>query len=345
MDFTKYSSIDNSYRHKLIDYIIRHGYSSSKITYCCTTKADGSNFSFWYDGTEMSCAKRTSFLGDGDNFFSWEGIYDMYAENVKKVWDILNSQEYSMIENIVVYGELIGGKYNHPDVDKLPYPAIQKRVNYCPHNDFIVFDIKVNGDYIPFKDMEELCYEAGLWVVPIMKMGTFEECLNVNVDTMEDPIYRLWKLPKIENNYTEGVVIRPFKKELRLNNGDRVILKKNSTAFAEKMKVSNKDKVKIEQVKLSDEEKDLVFVGMEYVTKSRLYSVVSKIGQVTDKMFGKVQGLFLKDVLEDMQKENEKLLTMCKKSRKLIQKEIGKYCAEVLRKEFVNIIDGYMVEE
>ena len=62
MEFKKYSSIENTYRKAEIDYIRQNAFDRGD--FIIEEKVHGSNFAFYYDGTEIKCAKRTQFIDD-----------------------------------------------------------------------------------------------------------------------------------------------------------------------------------------------------------------------------------------------------------------------------------------
>jgi len=76
-----------------------------------------------------------------------------------------------------------------------------------------------------------------------------------------------------------------------------------------------------------------------YISENRLRNVLSKIGQVTQKDFGKILGALAVDVIEDYKKDfNAPELEG--KEEKLVNKLLNGEAATLIRKNFVNIIDG-----
>jgi len=97
-------------------------------------------------------------------------------------------------------------------------------------------------------------------------------------------------------------------------------------------------------VPYSDELKALIVEGETYVTENRLANVVSHIGEVHfPKDFGKVMGLFSKDVLEDYLKEHGNLYTALEKSeQKLLTKELNKFCTALVKQVYMS--QAYIME-
>jgi len=139
------------------------------------------------------------------------------------------------------------------------------------------------------------------------------------------------------------VVIKPLDARF-FPSGDRVILKNKNEKFKEVSEKKSKQKItgdSIEIVSLTEENKVLAEEASDYITVNRLHNVISKIGTVTDKDFGKLSGLFTQDVIKEFRKDHEeKLNTVDKEQMKLIQNHIKTLCCEMVRTDFVNIIDG-----
>ncbi len=339
--FKKYSSIENTYRKKEIDRIVEQGNSSG--LWRVSEKVHGANFSFWYDGKDMKCAKRTGFLGEGSNFFNWHDVRMDEQPKIEKLWEYLKGIHGEDLKEVVIYGEIFGGSYPHPDVERDHNAmTVQKGVFYSPSNLFYVFDIKVNGSFVNEHVKGDLCERFNfLWDEPLFE-GTFAECLEYS-NTFITTIPKKLGLPDIENNYCEGVVIKPVEVK-RSWAGSRVLLKNKNDKFAEvTKKKSGKCKIKKpkEEIKLSPEAETLLETILTYVNENRLRAVLSKMEAITDKCFGKLVGNLSKDVIEDFLKDHkDAFMALPDKERKYITKIPGRIGAEMIRKDFLNIIDN-----
>lgn len=326
MEFKKYSEIDNSYRTKLIDFIREHGYDDKKYEWTVSEKVDGSNISFWISDTEIKVARRTGFLEPDENFYNYQSVlakYKDYFSNIKHLW--FKDSLY-----IVIYGELFGGVYKHPDVLKIPTAKkVQARIQYCPHNDFYPFDIYVvNEDaksYIPHRDMERIFADGELPYAEALFRGTFDECIEYNID-FPTTIPAFFNLPPIENNNAEGVVIKP-ELPLYFRTGDRVILKNKIEDFSE----NKQSRDKLPEV-ISPEVNKAIEIIDNYITESRYYSVISKLGEVTIKDFGDVMKEYTTDVMNDFIKDFPEYNEFPKELQKKVTKALGKAAASLIRR-------------
>ena len=91
--------------------------------------------------------------------------------------------------------------------------------------------------------------------------------------------------------------------------------------------------------------KALVTEVEAYVTEQRLANVVSHIGEVhVPKDFGKIMGLFSKDVLEDFLKEHGGEYGCLEKSeQKLLNKELNKLATTLVKKVYMS--QAYILDE
>lgn len=343
--FTKYSSIENSYRKKYINDIVEAGLSDG--LWIVTTKIHGANFSFVFTyekgkDVTVQCAKRTGFVG-GDNFFGYQKLLtkfkDQIDNTIQRVKDVAELEKYDYLQ-VTIYGEIFGGVYPHKDVPRLNAAAVQKEVFYSNDTEFLAFDERV--EYRKEGD-EEICGEwihpkqyiktlAGLgWpIVPVLEICSFEKALEYP-NLFEDPIHKLYGLPTIENNPCEGVVIKPFDSVKYLHNSGRVIIKNKNEKFSEKKAVH------IPKFKPEESEQDIADKASvaEFINEARLRNVLSKIGTVEKGDFRKIQSAFVEDAREDYFKDKDPNF-----AGPIFGKYASRLCGELIRKNFLNITDG-----
>lgn len=352
LKFTKFSSIENAYRTKEINTIIEQGKGGGE--WCVMEKIHGANFSLWYNGADYKSAKRTAFLGnDGCGFFNSDEVKEKHESKVKAIWNVIaeswDNEQFKTEENpngefkdLVLFGEIFGGVYNHPDVERnVRATKVQKEVQYTPNNEFYCFDIKVNGTFLNHRKVETLCKFAGIFYAEMLFVGTLEECMNYKNDYNTTIPARLG-FPEIEDNITEGNVIKPIESAYFWN-GSRVILKNKNDKFKEKHDKGGKNKApKVkEPIKFSEEAQKFADEIVLYVTENRLKNVLSKIGDINDKQFGLLMSAMNQDVMEDFLKDHKDgFIELDVKERKSIQKLAGSTAALLIRKHFLNIIDG-----
>lgn len=349
MQFKKYSSIENSYRLEMRNKIIEYGFN--RYDWVVQEKINGANYSFWMNSEGYKPAKRTSFLTVEDDFNNHEFVMDLYNDRLTMLYLVIESmmddlQKSSNIKmdgelEAVLYGEIFGGEYPHKDVEKDPKAKrVQKGVFYCPHNDFYAYDLKINGWFINYDVFSEIMTNCGFLFAEALYRGDYDTCLAYP-NEFQTTIPDKFDLPELEDNICEGVVLKPVH-NMFFPNGKRVILKNKNDKFSEKQKerkhISEKEPV---DISMNEEQTELYNNICSYITENKLRNVLSHIGDVNDKMFGKVAGLFMKDVIDDASKDfTEDIALMSKSDFKVVQKNVNIKVQEMVKKNFLNIIDS-----
>ena len=266
--FEKYSKIINSYKD---DFLIKAMQEVPELEkWVVTEKLHGCNFSFLLgeDGVVKHCS-RNQVLNMEDKFYNHR-ILQKYHEAIRAI------KQFSGAKVIQVYGEYVG-------------PNIQKGINYGDE-DFYGFDIKLDGEYIPFYGVRLYLRKFGIKEVPVLYVGSLKECL-------EYPNEFDSKVLGEKDNICEGIVIKPMI-PYYTKAGERIILKSKNDKWAEKAKMPKRPKEqmpsdvleKIEELKT-------------YVTPNRIAAVMSKdvelVGEYDHKKFGKLIKAVLADIYED----------------------------------------------
>ena len=316
LEFKKYSSIENSFNREFMGRIVAE--MPTDLEYVVQEKVHGANTSFLCDGENVRFAKRTSILEAEEMFYDYPELLERYKD-----------------------GEMFGGTYPHKDVQpNRKLSLIQKGVCYTPEHEFYGFDIYVideeGGRYLPVDEVNKLFVKHEFFYARTLFKGTLGECLKYP-NAFQSKIAEWLGFPAIEDNICEGIVIRPVV-PMYLRNGSRVLIKSKNERFAEKKSVKKRNKLFAEPVPYSEALKALVPEVEAYVTEQRLANVVSHIGEVhVPKDFGKIMGLFSKDVLEDFLKEHGGEYGCLEKSeQKLLNKEMNKLSTELVKKVYMS---------
>ncbi len=311
--FKKYTSLENAYRDKFVHAC----HSLGAPEWVATEKVHGANFGFTINGGVIQPFRRTGIIEQrvedgGYDFFGCTPIVEKYREAAVQL-------EKSVGCPIIIYGELYGER-------------IQKEIQYG-EKDFIVFDIYMpcKEAYVNWPMVMTLCTKVGLPTVPEIARGTLDEMLKVSPEF--DSIVAASK--GFEGQASEGVVIKQLVGEVTLNNGSRAIIKNKSQRFSEKKAKGGKFEKK--EVSLTDPQTKLVEDFLQYLNSNRLNNVVSKLGDLTHKDFGKVQGLLVKDAKEEFERDEYAITT---DDWEVVRKMIGKEAGVVVRKEWLNLLDN-----
>lgn len=315
MEFVKYPSLINSYQNSIVEYCVNFGYSTDSVWYV-TEKIHGANFAFYVnpETEEIRCARRTSFLSKLENFYNFAYVQGKYQEGVLALAKHLGKP-------IKVYGELCGGFYD----GKTQGMKVQREVQYCPHNEFIVFDIVVGNEVVSPTEVQMLCWEHGLIPAPLIFEGTLEEALKIDnaFNSLVGPRY--FNLPEIADNICEGVVIKPWPlvRDIR---GNLINFKNKNSKFSEK---SHTKSPRIPK-EITPELQELYGKLEPYITVNKLNAVISKVGN-EPKFFAQVRGYFIQDIIEDSG-ISETYHALVGEQRKIILGELDKLILPMVRK-------------
>ncbi|CAG8555775.1 2773_t:CDS:2 [Ambispora leptoticha] len=306
-DHVKYDSIENTSNSRRMETMKRDNLVDLCEWVVCE-KIHGVNFSFITDGTRVQCARRMAILDENESFYGYQTIKAKYHDNIIKLWEVMNSKNLIRGVKIIVYGELFGGLYRHPEVKPVKaISIIQHGIEYCPNHEFMAFDVFDGTDLVGFNTMTEVLEEAGVPFLKPLAKGSFEQVSNYDPHfvTTVPGLLGLPPLPK--NNKAEGVIIRPVL-HLRSSHGNRIIFKIKTADFVERTK-SEKKNYRLEQKEGKSKSMKLMdVVNTElalFINKNRLISVISKEGPLKEAEIAKTALLLYEDALEDFQKEDD----------------------------------------
>jgi len=338
MEFSKYNSVENATHVKTLDQIELQ--FIDKTHWTLSEKIHGANFSVWCDkDDEVKFAKRSSFIGADEKFYSHGEVTEHLAEKAREIFEDIQKvfsitrERYGDPEVVTIYGELFGGSFDHPDVPKPKIKYIQKGIMYSPKTEFMAIDITINGQLVDDRTFEELCFTVGLFYNKPLFRGTLEECLEYK-NEYDSTIPARLGYPHLSPNVCEGNVLKPCV-PVFFGNDARVILKNKN----EKWKEGASAKREKREFKLSDEQNEMVNLMIGFISENRLRNVISHIGTINQKDFGVLQKEFMLDVINQYTNDIGDLLDD-KKSQNQVNKIVGKETANKIKKNFQNIVDG-----
>ncbi|REC42987.1 RNA ligase family protein [Chryseobacterium sp. 5_R23647] len=287
-----------------------------KFKWVVTEKVHGANFSFVYENGILKFAKRKEYLNWTDDFFGFQLVVNKLEDNILRLFEKLSNEISG--EKYMVYGELFGGKYPHPEVNPIKdLHAIQTGVYYTPSIEFCAFDIalETNGSdskyYLDYEISVAYFQQFEIFHAQPLLIGKFNEAMNFNI-RMNSSIPKGFNLPELQENLIEGVVIKPFS-QTDSTLFSRPIIKLKNPEFDEEDKFHEAEKWSFIP-DISSKTEDLSFIVDElrnYVTQNRLKSVISKIGTLdinNQLRISEIKTEFLEDVITDFNENNNNLL-------------------------------------
>jgi Rnl2 family RNA ligase len=279
--FKKYNSIENSYQQKFILRMLEQYPELKDAKYSIREKLDGSNLQLYFEtNKQMRVGKRTSFLEEGDKFFDVWSTLKKYEPQVIKLQQYVDN--YGCHCTVRVFAELYGS-------------GVQKRINYGEEKSISFFDIEINDKMLSQKQFEQIMADLQIDnIAPLLKyVGSLKEALEYSPDFNS-------KVLGVENNPSEGIVIKPYEREYYSKVGSRFLLKKKADAFSEKMKVKPGKKRTDEVTKIVNAKIEF----QSYINDNRVKSTFSKHGEIeSPDQLGKYIQLVLADAKGDFLKE------------------------------------------
>ena len=332
--FRKYGSILNADSFDGREIIEAYG----ELEAVAMEKAHGAHFAFVTDGTSVYCAKRTSILTPEDKFYDHQGVLARFEDRIREVWSIVQS-DVPDLTHLQVEGELIGGLYSHPDVEKIDGPHVQRGVHYSPNYEFYAYDIYYEiqsegsdkmDEYLNYDRVCHIFETVGLLYAKPVARGTFAALCNYD-NAFESVIPAELGLPEIKNNIVEGIVIKPVDHYITPR-GSRIILKSKNSKFQETQKPK---KSKNKPSAASQIDPDVAAALDSMVTAARLDNVVSKIGEVSMSDFGTMMKDLNQDILKDFPTDYPEIHAgIEKKDWSTIKKYLNRRCSALIKGYF-----------
>lgn len=295
--------------------------------FCVTEKIHGSNTGITYvvDEDKYYFQSRNKVLEDNESHYNIRQLAE--TRNIKKlIKGVLELDK--KIKVVTVFGEVYGGIY--PELKDESAETVFRGVYYSPHNEFAVFDILVeveNGarTFLPFSYVKTICDEMGVQCVPILQLGMWEDCIGY-INNADSVMPILLGLPRLKNNTGEGVVIRPFHKDLWVDDC-RVMVKSKNRKFKE-LEHSRANEIK---EKKDNDNANASIEFFDYLTRQRLDNVIShmpdkpKINQFVD-----VLQAFVEDALKDFKFDGDY-------DMEAVKRVTSRKAAEVVREYFMEL--------
>lgn len=310
----------------------------NKLKWTVTEKIHGANFSFVYEHRKLQYAKRKEFLSWTDDFFGFQEVVVRIEDNVLQLFEQLSTDFEA--DRYIIYGELFGGKYPHPNVPvHSNVQAIQTGVYYSPVIDFCAFDIAFEREgvkhYLDYETAISYFETHGIFYAAVLFAGKLNEVLDFNI-RINSMVPSLLKLPLLDHNLIEGVVIKPWKHSHIKNLSVRPILKIKNPEFDEEKKFHEAEKWSfIPNVSSKSEELSFIMEEMaRYVNENRINSAVSKIGRLdftNEQRLQQIRDEILEDVWNDFNLNNSNLVNdLSAEHQEWIRKRLSALVADLL---------------
>lgn len=162
-----------------------------------TEKIDGTNIRIYWDGHKVSYYGRTDKAQIPSQLMN--RLIELFGGDINEE---MFEQKFGDMP-VMLIGEGYGAKIQKGGGD------------YRADNDFILFDVCINGNYQPRDSVKDIANYFNIDVVPTIMVGRLQD----GVDYVKSK-----PKSKIGNADSEGLVARPLK-ELKDRTGNRIIVK------------------------------------------------------------------------------------------------------------------------
>ncbi len=287
----------------------------NKVKWVVTEKVHGANFSLVYEDRKLLFAKRKDYLSWDADFFGFQQVVNEIEDRVLQLFEAFSLELKA--EKHIIYGELFGGKYPHPDVPVDPdVEAIQTGIYYAPSVHFCAFDLAIENDgkkeYVDYDKAVTYFDKYGILYAKPLLIGKVNEVQNFNIRINSSIPVQLG-LPELDQNLIEGVVIKPLNHS-HLNLSSRPVVKLKNPEFDEEKKFHESEAWSFKK-KVASKSEELTFILEEiatYINENRLQSAVSKTGKIdlgNETRMQEIQEEILNDTWIDFNENNNGLLS------------------------------------
>lgn len=209
--FKKYESIANDNNQRTIDYYKEKGFTVDTEMWYATEKVHGTNFSFLSDGSFVCYAQRSGVI---------EGSFMNHTQYTHLMDEKILALAKHLGKPIQVYTEYYGAG------------IINKGAIRYFNDDakaFVAYDILLvdENQFVGFPENMELFDKFEIPRVQVIAVNTFD-----NLMVVDNHFKSFVAANNNVDTYAEGIVLKPVR-DIRLETGDRVVLKRVSEQFAE----------------------------------------------------------------------------------------------------------------
>jgi Rnl2 family RNA ligase len=278
----------------------------ARVPWVVLEKIHGANLALLSDGSEVWAAKRKELLAPGDEFFGWADVVERHGPAVRALATAVHATDAD-VDSVIVYGEIFGGGYPHPDVAPVAgVEPVQTGVWYAPGIEWRAFDVAIvrDGDaaMLDWERAEKLLDEAGVPRVRALFVGKMNEAQQYTLG-FESRLPAELGLPKLDGNRAEGIVIKPVRAVLVDGAPVAPRIKRKIDEFAEDERFHGAQKWGAAPRPKSGGRGTLLDAARAFVNEPRVHAARSKIGRVRRddaKRRAQLHALVVGEVLDEL---------------------------------------------
>ncbi|WP_395108461.1 RNA ligase family protein [Actinomadura sp. SCN-SB] len=225
---------------------------------------------------------------------------------VTRLWPVLATAARAAGQDVILYGELAGGGYPHPQVTPVEdIGPVQTGVWYSPDLVWLAFDGAVGTSpgprWMSRAEPAELVASVGLECVPLVAQGPRQKLGELTVD-FPTLVPGALGLPEPPGNRAEGYVLKPAGSWDTSERGPRPVLKVKHPDFAEDARYTGARPFVPPPGGVTGVPAWLLATAVERLTPPRVDAARSKLGPAADtaELVAEVVADLLADLDDDL---------------------------------------------
>jgi hypothetical protein len=171
-------------------------------------KIHGMNYSFKFSNNTVEVRSRECVIGIYNELEECDKISKNVINRVNIIIGSLDEDKINKCKEYILFGEIYGGFYG--DVKSKTDRIIQHGISYSIDNDFMLFDVMVDGVFMNMVYWNQSIYKyyynhnQSSYKNILSQYDAIQEMVN----NLESEVYKFHSMPKLTDNYAEGIVIR-----------------------------------------------------------------------------------------------------------------------------------------
>ena len=172
-------------------------------TWVALEKIHGAHLVVDVDAKNVRFGKRKGWLREDEPFFGWQLIRSALRDSARAAFSCIDSQR------LVLYGELFGGAYPHPQVQDRGLTPVQTGVWYAPDLRWALFEARADDEYLSWSECANLASAIGLLTPPVVARRKKAE-IEALSERFTSLVPAALGLPPLgDGNLAEGLVVKP----------------------------------------------------------------------------------------------------------------------------------------
>jgi Rnl2 family RNA ligase len=179
-----------------------HGSADAPL-WVALEKIHGAHLVVDVDAKSVRFGKRKGWLQEDEPFFGWQLLRGALRDTAREAFDLVDAKR------LILYGEMFGGGYPHPEVADKRLSPVQTGVWYAPDLRWALFEVRADDDYLSWSECASLAAAVGFTTPPVVARGKKAEIEALPERFPSKLAVSLGFPPLGDGNLAEGLVVKP----------------------------------------------------------------------------------------------------------------------------------------